>query len=100
MVATWPEAVRKTVGTQTEAPHKHVGVQDAGCRECWSLALAAEGGGENTCVRCEQVNDLLCLMAELKGEVGRLRTLRECEREIDWWMHSLRERKQVEVPGK
>lgn len=46
------------------------------------------------------MNDLLCLMAELKGEVGRLRTLRECEREIDWWMHSLRERKQVEVPGK
>lgn len=59
MVATWPEAVRKTVGTQTEAPHKHVGVQAAGCRECWSLALAAEGGGENTCIRCEQVNDLL-----------------------------------------
>lgn len=43
MVATWPEAVRKTVGTQTEAPHKHVGIQAAGCRECWSLALAAEG---------------------------------------------------------
>lgn len=46
------------------------------------------------------MNDLLCLMAELKGEVGRLRTIRECEREIDWWMYSLRERKQVEVPGK
>ncbi|PKU47384.1 hypothetical protein llap_2286 [Limosa lapponica baueri] len=43
-----------------------------------------EGSGDNTCVRCEQVNDLLSLVAQLKDEVERLRSIRECEREIDW----------------
>ena len=41
------------------------------------------------CVRCEQVDDLVCLMAELKEEVERLRDIRECEWEIDWWSDSL-----------
>jgi len=35
------------------------------------------------------VNDLLSLVAELKEEVERLRSIQECEREIDWWSHSL-----------
>ena len=49
------------------------------------------------CVRCEQVDELLSLVVELKEEVERLRTIRECEREIDWWSDSLRER-DVEIP--
>ena len=31
------------------------------------------------------MNDLLSLMAELKDEVESLRSIQECEREIDWW---------------
>ncbi|XP_054044414.1 uncharacterized protein LOC128904316 isoform X2 [Rissa tridactyla] len=55
MVATRSKAaVKKTVGTQTEAPHEHMGVQASGCRVCRSLAVATEGSGDNTCVRCEQ----------------------------------------------
>jgi len=49
------------------------------------------------------VNDLLSLVAELKEEVERLRSIRECEREIDWWgntMPSLRQRQQEEAPQK
>lgn len=103
MVATWTKAVvRKTVGIQTGAPHKHMGIQATGCRECQSLVLAMEGSGDNSCVRFKQVNDLLSLVIKLKDEVERLRSIRECEREIDWWTYplSLRERKQVEAPGK
>ncbi|PKU29756.1 death-associated protein 1 [Limosa lapponica baueri] len=56
-----------------------------------------EGSGDNTCVSYEQVNGLLSLVVELKEEVERLRTIRECEREIDWWTHSLRVREHVEA---
>ncbi|RMC01634.1 hypothetical protein DUI87_21647 [Hirundo rustica rustica] len=49
------------------------------------------GGGvaEEVCLRCEQVNRLLSLMAELREEVERLRSIRESEREIDWWSSAL-----------
>lgn len=43
------------------------------------------------CVRCEQVDELLSLVVELREEVERLRTIRECEREIDWWSDSLKD---------
>jgi len=43
--------VRRSVGTQMEAPRKDTGIQVSGCRECLSL---------------DQVNDLLSLVAELK----------------------------------
>lgn len=49
---------------------------------------------EETCLRCEQENDLLSLVAELREEVERLRCIRESEREIDRWssaLQSLRE---------
>ncbi|KFV62420.1 hypothetical protein N307_01705, partial [Dryobates pubescens] len=58
--------------------------------ECWSLALGMEGEGENTCVRCDQVNFLLTLVAELKDEVAKLKeevsrlgSIRESEQELD-----------------
>lgn len=47
------------------------------------------GGRETVCVRCEQVDDLIRMVAELKEEVERLRAIRECEREMDWWSNSL-----------
>jgi len=102
MVTTRGKAVaRRSVETQTEAPRKDAGVQVSGCRECLSLALVLEDSRDNGCVRCKQVNDLLSLVAELKEEVQRLRSIRECEREIDWWsriLPSLRQRQQDEAP--
>ncbi|PKU48706.1 nipped-b-like protein [Limosa lapponica baueri] len=70
-------AARKNVGTQAELPQKHVAVQVSGCSECWSLALAMEDGGDNACVRCEQINHLLNVVAERKEEVKRLRACQQ-----------------------
>jgi len=86
MVTTHGNAVaRRNVGTQTEAPRKDKGVQVSGCRECLSLALVPEDSRDKCCVRCDQVKDLLSLVAELKEEVERFRSIQECESEIDWW---------------
>jgi len=102
MVTTHGKALaRRSVGTQTEAPRKDTAVQVSGCRECLSLALVPEDSRDNGCVLCEQVNDLLSLVAELKKEVERLRIIQECEREIDWWgntLPSLRPRQQEAAP--
>jgi len=43
-----------------------------------------------TCVRCEQVDDLLSMMAALKEEVERLRSFRDCAQEVDSWCNSVR----------
>ena len=80
---------RKSVATQTDCPLRDVAVQVSGCMECLSLLLPSEGGRGTVCVRCEQVDGLVRLVAELKEEVERLRAIRECEREIDWWSNSL-----------
>jgi len=104
MVTTRGKALaRRSVGTQTEAPRKNAGVQVSGCRECLSLALVLEDSRDNCCVWCEQVNDLLSVVAELKEEVERLSSIRECDREIDWWSHTLpylRQRQQEAAPRK
>ena len=63
--------------TQTEARPKHAAVQVSGCRECLGLLLPGEGSGNSTCVRCEQAEDLLSMVAELKEEAERSRTIRE-----------------------
>ena len=52
-------------------------------------SLAAGSARACCCVRCEQVDELLSLVVELREEVERLRTIRECEWEIDWWSDSL-----------
>lgn len=44
---------------------------------------------DSTCVRCEQMNDLLSVVVKLKVEVKRLRSIRECEQEIDCWSNNL-----------
>ena len=90
MVSTRTRAIaRRDVAMQTELPQKHAATQVSGCRECQGLALMMEGCRDNIGMRCEQVEDLLSMVAELKEEVTRLRTIRECKREIDWWSHSL-----------
>jgi len=83
-------------------PHKHTAGQVSSCRECLSLALVPGDSRANSCVGYDQVKDLLSLVAELKEEVEKFRSIRECEREIiDWWSHtlpSLRPRQQVVAP--
>lgn len=74
---------KKTVVIQTEGLPRNVAVQVSGCRECLSLLLPREDGKEATCVRCEQVDELLSLVVELREEAERLRTIRECEKEMD-----------------
>jgi len=58
-------------------------VQVPGCRECLSLLLLVKGGWDSTCVRCEQVDDLLSMVMKLKEEVERLRSISEYKQEID-----------------
>ena len=36
-------------------------------------------------------------MIELREKVERLRMIKECENEIDWWSHTLSQRQQVEA---
>ena len=52
-------------------------------------------------MRCDQLDGLLSLVAELKEEVERLRSIRECERELDWWSNTLaplKQQQQMEAP--
>ena len=102
MVFTRQSALsRQSVTTQTDRLLNNAAVQVSGCRDCLSLLLPSAGGRETACVRCEQVDDLVRMVAELKEEVQRLRDIRECKREIDWWSNSLqdrRERDQGETP--
>ena len=64
-------------------------VQVSGCGECLALSLLQEGSQDTSCVQCEQVDDLLSLVGELKGEVERLRSIRDCGKGIDWWSCTL-----------
>jgi len=94
-------AAKKNVETQTEVPKQDASAQVSGCSECQSLAFAVLGDGDSTCVRCDQLNDLLSLMVDLKEEVEKLRSLRECERETDWYCQTLpapRSRQPAEAP--
>ncbi|GAB0188521.1 pyruvate dehydrogenase protein X component, mitochondrial [Grus japonensis] len=53
-------------------------------------------------MRCDQVDDLLSLVAELQEELERLRSVRGAEKEIDWWSHALPSlrQKQGQPPAK
>ena len=68
---------------------KYAATQVSGCRKCLGLLLFMHGSRVDSCVRCDQVDDLLCVVAELREEVERLRSIREAEKEIDWWCHAL-----------
>ena len=63
----------------------HAAVQVSGCGECLALSLLQEGSRDTTCVRCEQVEDLLSLVVELKEELKRLRSIWDCGKRIDRW---------------
>jgi len=77
-----------------------------GCLSLWlqgvpEPGLVPEDSRDNSSVRCDQVNGLLNLVAELKKEVERLRNIRECGREINWWnrtLPSLKPRQQEAAP--
>lgn len=100
MVSTrQPAYSKKTVVTQMKGLPRIAAVQVSSCSECLSLMLLREGGRDSNCVRCEQVDELLSLVVELKEEVKRLRTIRECEWEIDWWTDSLACQREG-VPGR
>ena len=79
---------KKTVATHREGLPRNVAVQVSSCKECLSLLLLEEGVRDSTCVRCEQVDELLSMVVELQEEVERL-SIRECEQESDWWSDSL-----------
>lgn len=70
MVSTQWKAVssglsKMDVATQTELLGKHAAVQVSGCRICHSLSLVTDGSRENSSVRCDQVDNVLSLVAEL-----------------------------------
>lgn len=48
-----------------------------------------EDDSKQTCGRCTQVDELLCLVAELWEEMGRLRSISESEKGIDQWSCAL-----------
>ena len=88
-VPRWKATAKNNVETEAEVPKQDGSVQVSVCSECQSLAFAVLGEGDSTCVRCDQLNDLLSLVVDLKEEVERLRSIKECEREIDWWCQTL-----------
>lgn len=67
---------------------KNVVVQVSGFREFLNLLLLVKGSRDMIYVRCDQVDDLLCMMVELKEEMERLRSTRKCKQAIDWWNNS------------
>lgn len=80
----WKAFAWKDVETQTEVPLQHASAQVSVCSECQNLALAVQGDRDSACVSCNQLNDLLSLLTDLKNAAERLRCTGECEREIDW----------------
>jgi len=72
---------RMDVTTWTELPRKHAASQVSGYRECQSLSVVMVGSSEKSCVRCDQADDLLSLVADLQEEVEMLRSISESEKE-------------------
>lgn len=46
--------------------------------------LLVNGSRDFLCMMCEQVGDLLSVVAQLKEKVERL-SMKECKQEINWW---------------
>jgi len=55
------------VTTQTDLPQNHAAIQVSGCSEGQSLPMVTAGSNEKSCLRCDQVGNLLSLLAELRG---------------------------------
>lgn len=72
-------------GDPGRGPSKYIAVWLSGCSEFQSLSVMLDGSSG----RYDQVDDLLCAVAELQEEVGQLRNLRESEGKIDCWSCTL-----------
>lgn len=55
----------------------------------WRDIPRGESDCKQACGRCDQIDELLCLVAELQEEVNRQRSIQESEREIDQWSCTL-----------
>jgi len=79
----------------TQLPRQSsVGWEDAatrvsGCRVSPALLPVSGGSSDHTSGRCTQVKELLCLVTELGGDVSRLRCIRECKEETNYWNRTL-----------
>ena len=89
MVSARQKALAGKWQLQMECLPENPAVQVRSCSKCLSLLLPVKGGRDSTSVRCEQADDLLSMVAELKEEVERLRSIRECEQKIEWWSNTL-----------
>lgn len=78
-------------------PQRHGDADRGEAQECGCSGLqlqrvpetaAAQGGWQVKC-ECEQVEYLLSMVALIKEEVEKLRTIRQYEKEIDWWSNFL-----------
>lgn len=61
--------------TQTDRWGKHAVIQATACTERLSLSQASCVSGENSCMRCEQVDDLLILVMRLQVEICSLKSV-------------------------
>ena len=75
--------------SQTKLRWDHAATQVSGCRVGPTLTLVLDGSSEHICERCAQVEELLHLVTELWEEVSKLRSIRESERKMDYWNHTL-----------
>lgn len=104
MVPTWQGVMSSAVTgkdavVQTKFPQKQKAVQVSGSRECQRLALELDDSSDNSCVKCEQADDLFIMVAVLREEVERLRRIRDPEEEIGWWSHSIPSLWQMHQPA-
>lgn len=60
---------------QTELLFKRVTAQVSSCGMCERIFLEVESDCKEACGRCDQTDELLCLVAELLEEVGRLSSI-------------------------
>lgn len=56
-------------------------MQASSFRDCQSLSLASYDGSENNYMSCEQVDNLLSLLAGLQNETDKLRSVKGSEKE-------------------
>lgn len=98
MVSTQAKMVtsyKKDTATHAPLPQGHAAILVSGCRKCHSLSLILDDSINNSCARCEQVDDLLCMVAELQDDIEMLWSIRGSEEEIDSWSHTLPPLRQV-----
>jgi len=72
-------------GSQAQLRREPTAAQVPGCTVCPALTPGWDGSSERTGGRCTRVKQLLHLVTEFQEEVSRLRSIRECERETDYW---------------